>query len=177
MEESKKIADADRIEYRTFKGEEDLQTIISMIEKELSEPYPIYTYRYFVQKWPQHTFLAFLDGKCIGCIVSKLEDNFKQYWRTVKKRGYIAMLAVHPDYRRLGLGRKLVKKSIDQMKVEGADEVMLETEITNLAALKLYESFGFVRDKRQAQYYLNGNDAYKLKLFLTSKVVEEDSKE
>ena len=123
MEESKKcnlnfiftpfIADADRIEYRTFKDEQDLQTIISMIEKELSEPYPIYTYRYFVQKWPQHTFLAFLDGKCIGCIVSKLEDNVKQYWRTVKRRGYIAMLAVHPDYRRLGLGRKLVKKSID----------------------------------------------------------------
>jgi peptide alpha-N-acetyltransferase len=48
MEESKKIADADRIEYRTFKDEQDLQTIISMIEKELSEPYPIYTYRYFV---------------------------------------------------------------------------------------------------------------------------------
>ncbi len=58
------------------------------------------------------------------------------------------MLAVHPDYRRLGLGRKLVKKSIDQMKAEGADEVMLETEITNVAALRLYESFGFVRDKR-----------------------------
>jgi N-alpha-acetyltransferase 30 len=34
------------------------------------------------------------------------------------------------------------------MKAEGADEVMLETEITNLAALRLYESFGFVRDKR-----------------------------
>ena len=148
-----------------------------MIEKELSEPYPISTYRYFVQKWPQHTFLAFLDGKCIGCIVSKLEDNVKQYWRTVKKRGYIAMLAVHPDYRRLGLGRKLVKKSIDQMKAEGADEVMLETEITNLAALRLYESFGFVRDKRQAQYYLNGNDAYKLKLFLTSNANEEEQQE
>jgi peptide alpha-N-acetyltransferase len=153
-----------------------------MIEKELSEPYPIYTYRYFVKKWPQHTFLAFLDGKCIGCIVSKLEDNVKNYWRTVKKRGYIAMLAVLPEYRRLGLGRKLVKKSIDQMKAEGADEVMLETEITNQAALRLYEckcsslnifiAFGFVRDKRLAQYYLNGNDAYKLKLFLTSTLVE-----
>jgi N-alpha-acetyltransferase 30 len=60
------------------------------------------------------------------------------------------------------------------MKAEGADEVMLETEITNLAALRLYESFGFVRDKRQAQYYLNGNDAYKLKLFLTSSAAAED---
>ena len=47
-----------------------------------------------------------------------------------------------------------------------AEEVMLETEITNTAALRLYESFGFVRDKRLQQYYLNGNDAFKLKLFL-----------
>ena len=48
----------------------------------------------------------------------------------------------------------------------GAEEVILETEITNTAALKLYESFGFLRDKRLQSYYLNGNDAFKLKLFL-----------
>lgn len=29
--------------------------------------------------------------------------------------------------------------SIDAMKAQGADEIVLETEITNLAALKLYE--------------------------------------
>ena len=28
-------------------------------------------------------------------------------------------------------GRKLVRKSIDKMKEQGADEVVLETEITN----------------------------------------------
>lgn len=49
--------------------------------------------------------MAFLDGKCIGCIVSKLEKQVKHFWRTEKLRGYIAMLAVHPDYRRLGLGK------------------------------------------------------------------------
>ena len=51
-----------------------------MIETELSEPYPIYTYRYFVQKWPHLTMLAYKKGdnkKCIGCIVSKLEDLTK----------------------------------------------------------------------------------------------------
>jgi len=52
------------------------------------------------------------------------------------------------------------------MKEEGADEIILETEITNLSALRLYESFGFIRDKRLLSYYLNGNDAYKLKLYV-----------
>ena len=46
--------------------------------------------------------------------------------------------------------------------------MILEAEITNTAALRLYESFGFIRDKRLLTYYLNGNDAYKLKLYLTS---------
>ena len=58
------------------------------------------------------------------------------------------MLAVDPSCRRLGLGRKLVKMTIEAMQELGADEVILETEITNLAALRLYESFGFLRDKR-----------------------------
>lgn len=58
------------------------------------------------------------------------------------------MLSVEPEYRRFGLGRELVKRSIDIMIEKDVDEVMLETEITNIAALKLYESFGFIRDKR-----------------------------
>ena len=151
-----------------------MQTIISMIEKELSEPYPIYTYRFFVQKWPHLTFLAYRkndpERKCIGCIVSKLEDQVKHAARdevpVTRYRGYIAMLAVDPNSRRLGLGRKLVQKTIEDMTELGADEIILETEITNVAALRLYESFGFVREKRLQQYYLNGNDAFKLKLFL-----------
>ena len=64
------------IEFRTFSTERDLLTIISMIEKELSEPYPIYTYRYFVQKWPELCMLAYFKEKpdeIIACIVSKLE--------------------------------------------------------------------------------------------------------
>ncbi|CDW74088.1 n-acetyltransferase mak3 [Stylonychia lemnae] len=158
--------EVDKITYRNFESEKDLAIIIGLIEKELSEPYPIYTYRYFVQKWPQHTYLAFYEDQCIGCIVSKLDDHQKHGQYEKQKRGYIAMLAVHPDFRRLGLGRKLISKTLDKMKEDGADEIILETEITNLSALRLYESFGFIRDKRLLSYYLNGNDAYKLKLYV-----------
>jgi len=45
-------------------------------------------------------------------------------------------------------------------------KVVLETEITNSAALRLYEKLGFVRDKRLFRYYLNGVDALRLKLWL-----------
>lgn len=45
-------------------------------------------------------------------------------------------------------------------------QVVLETEITNKAALRLYENLGFVRDKRLFRYYLNGVDALRLKLWL-----------
>lgn len=51
------------------------------------------------------------------------------------------------------------------MLVYNADEVVLETEITNIPALRLYENLGFVRDKRLFDYYLNGVDALRLKLW------------
>ena len=81
-------------------------------------------------------------------------------------RGYIAMLAVKKEFRRLGIGKILVSKAIENMKIHGVDEIVLEAEYTNTPALKLYEGFGFVRDKRLQSYYLNGNDAFRLKLWL-----------
>lgn len=55
---------------------------------------------------------------------------------------------------------------LQAMIIDNADEVVLETEITNKPALRLYENLGFVRDKRLFRYYLNGVDALRLKLWL-----------
>lgn len=45
---------------------------------------------------------------------------------------------------------------------------MLETEVGNATALTLYAKLGFIREKRLANYYLNGSDAFRLKLWTTS---------
>ncbi len=42
----------------------------------------------------------------------------------------------------------------------------MEAEVTNAGALRLYANLGFIRDKRLLRYYLNGNDAFRLKLLL-----------
>lgn len=46
-------------------------------------------------------------------------------------------------------------------------QVVLETEFDNSAALSLYESLGFIREKRLYRFYLNGKDAFRLVLVVT----------
>ena len=69
-------------------------------------------------------------------------------------------------YAQQNAGSELVKKSIQEMIGRGCEEVMLEAEVTNAGALRLYSNLGFIRDKRLQRYYLNGNDAFRLKLLL-----------
>ncbi|XP_047997732.1 N-alpha-acetyltransferase 30 [Leguminivora glycinivorella] len=149
------------IDIISYESELQMPEIMRVIQKDLSEPYSIYTYRYFIHNWPKLCFLATHDGKCIGAIVCKLDMH-----RNVVKRGYIAMLAVDEKYRNKKIGSRLVRKAIQAMINDNADEVVLETEITNKPALILYENLGFVRDKRLFRYYLNGVDALRLKLWL-----------
>jgi len=75
------------------------------------------------------------------------------------------MLAVEKEFRRGGLGRRLAVEVLRRMS-NCCDELVLETEVTNTPALKLYESLGFIRDKRLCKYYMNGNDAWRLKVWL-----------
>lgn len=72
-------------------------------------------------------------------------------------------------------GSELVKMAIEEMARDGCEEVVLEAEVVNTGALKLYQALGFVRDKRLHRYYLNGTDAYRLKLVLPGKEELEEA--
>lgn len=155
------VMQKDEITYMRYESERQMSAIMQLITKDLSEPYSIYTYRYFIHNWPHLCFLAMHESEYVGAIVCKLDIHKK-----ITRRGYIAMLAVDKSVRRKKIGTSLVKMAIETMNNEGCDEVVLETEVTNQSALKLYENLGFVRDKRLFRYYLNGVDALRLKLWL-----------
>lgn len=101
------IPEQQDIVYKVYENELQMPDIMRLIQKDLSEPYSIYTYRYFIHNWPKLCFLAMHGTTCVGAIVCKLDIHRQQ-----SKRGYIAMLAVDKDYRKLKIGTNLVAKAI-----------------------------------------------------------------
>ncbi len=106
------------------------------------------------------------DSSLIGVVICKLEMHSSHSAPTL--RGYIAMLAVSAAHRGHGVATKLVRMAIDAMAERNAEEIVLETEETNIPAMRLYERLGFLRSKKLHRYYLNGNSAFRLVLLLKS---------
>ncbi len=161
--------DSNGYTYTTFPGEELTSEVMDLMTKNLSEPYPIFTYRYFLDSFPDLCIMVFDKDIFIGGIIGSTEVTSKK-----KTKGYIAMIAIKDEYRGKKIARHIVnlfiKRIINHYKL---NEIFIETEIDNYAALHLYESVGFKRVRLTPNYYLNGNSAYKLKLWLPS----EENKE
>ncbi|KAI0121642.1 acetyltransferase [Xylariales sp. AK1849] len=159
------------IQYEHALEEQYLPAIRALISKDLSEPYSIYVYRYFLYQWAHLCYMALdpTDSSLMGVIICKLEHHASHSPPT--HRGYIAMLAVSSAHRGNGIATALVQRAIDAMSERNADEVVLETEETNIPAMRLYERLGFLRSKKLHRYYLNGNSAYRLVLLLKSAAI------
>ena len=93
-----------RVTYVPYESELQMPDIMRLMKADLSEPYSIYTYRYFIHNWPRLCILAQCDDRYVGAIVCKLEPH---HYNT--RRGYIAMLAVDKDYRKRKIGQELVQ--------------------------------------------------------------------
>jgi len=71
---------------------------------------------------------------------------------------HIATIATHPDFRRRGIGQKLLIESLKSAKDEGARRAFLEVRAGNLGAQELYQKFGFVVDGIRPRYYKDNNE-------------------
>ncbi len=73
--------------------------------------------------------------------------------------GDITNLAVHPDYRREGIGGKLLELLIGLCHERGMQAITLEVRETNTAAQKLYEKAGFTVCGIRKAYYKDRENA------------------
>ncbi|EDR21652.1 N-terminal acetyltransferase C complex catalytic subunit MAK3, putative [Entamoeba dispar SAW760] len=169
---------SESIEIVPYTGEEQIGYIMDLMKRTLSEPYSIYTYRYFLKSWPHLCFFAKdkTTNKYVGCCIGKqsIQNNLQQ--------GYLAMLSVEDNYRRKGIATLLSMKLFNTMIENKCDRIVLETEADNVSSLALYTKLGFVKEQFLNKYYMNGSDAYQLTLALNpngvtkqlSLIIDED---
>lgn len=73
--------------------------------------------------------------------------------RVIADEAELLTIAVHPDLRRLGLGRRLLVAFLHQAAGRGAAAAFLEVGATNESALALYLDAGFRQVGRRSGYY------------------------
>ncbi|MGH9392344.1 MAG: ribosomal protein S18-alanine N-acetyltransferase [Vicinamibacteria bacterium] len=78
----------------------------------------------------------------------------------IEEEAHINNLAVHPEARRRGLGRRLMRAVLREAIRRGCRTALLQVRPSNEAAITLYRSVGFVPGGRRRSYYSNtGEDA------------------
>jgi len=67
------------VRFVPYRNEHDIPAIMELVSPSLSEPYSVFTYRYFVHNWPSLTVLAMADDsdEIIGCVVCKVDSDYQ----------------------------------------------------------------------------------------------------
>lgn len=152
----------DEIEiYRTTKEKSD--EIMRCGERNL----PVYPYVCDIIhaiEYPQHYMLFHAENKdrsVIGYLMCQTLNG--------KDMMYISSLCIDSEYRRKGIGRKLIEECKDECKERKVKNVRLHVHTENEGAIKLYKGCGFIIETTEPDYYgglyegARTQDAYMMK--------------
>ena len=111
--------------------------------------------------------LSLKETWSLGSIEQELSNKFARYivckdgdkvigfigaW-LIASEGQITNLAVHPDYRKRGIGKKLMKSLISSLKNEDCNAITLEVRESNTVAKNLYKNLGFLSEGIRKNFY------------------------
>ena len=109
---------------------------LKSFESEFSNPLAVY-------------FVALKDDKVIG---------YCGYW-WVFDEGQITNIAVHPDFRKMGIASALMDEMVKKCSVTDVYSLTLEVRVSNNPAISFYEKYWFKRVGLRPKYYDNKEDA------------------
>jgi ribosomal-protein-alanine N-acetyltransferase len=123
----------------------------------------------FPQPWSLSLFMSEFTNRLATYLVLRLKRKvigYIGYWYLFEE-AHITTFAIHPDYRRQGLGKQLLKHALNLILNQGCHEVFLEVRISNFPAQNLYHSLGFTAVGIRKKYYSDGEDAIIMKKIMS----------
>ncbi len=126
----------------------DLTAATEIDQLSFSHPWPKGAFEVEFENINSRCWVAEVDGRVVAAMV---------LWRVLDE-AHIATIAVHPDFRQQGIGKALLRASMDAAYQEGARIFQLEVRAGNLDAQKMYAGFGFEVVGRRLKYYKDNNE-------------------
>jgi ribosomal protein S18 acetylase RimI-like enzyme len=109
----------------------------------LVEPPPRHAAREFIEDARRRgmvQYVAIADGRIVGWC-----DIVPHAWEGFRHSGRLGM-GIDPEFRRKGIGRRLMDAAIGDARADGLTRIELEVFSSNIYAIKLYERRGFVHE-------------------------------
>jgi ribosomal-protein-alanine N-acetyltransferase len=115
----------------------------------------------FTTPWPAHAYRQELEGNRLAqYVVGTIGGEIVAYggiWLMVDE-AHVTTFAVHPRYRRRRIGERLLLSLLDLARDRQAREATLEVRLSNLAARRLYEKYGFRPVGIRPRYYSDNQE-------------------
>jgi ribosomal-protein-alanine N-acetyltransferase len=115
----------------------------------------------FSTPWPENAYRSeLMTNRLASYLVARIDGRIVAYggmWLMVDE-AHITTFAVHPAWRRQRIGERLLLAFLDLARDRHAREATLEVRLSNLAARRLYEKYGFRPVGLRPRYYSDNNE-------------------
>ena len=105
--------------------------------------------------WTEEQFRLGLERRAfyvLGYVLDGFLVGYLAYSRVLDEME-VLNLGVHPDFRKKGIGRELMRALLEQCRETGATKGLLDVKKSNYPAIALYESLGFKQVGVRKKYY------------------------
>ncbi|KPL04551.1 MAG: hypothetical protein AMJ90_00460 [candidate division Zixibacteria bacterium SM23_73_2] len=122
---------------------EDLDEVVKIENQSFSDP------------WKREFFSEEINNDFASPLVAKLDQNVVGYaclWIFFGEL-QIANIAVEKDFRRKGIGTKILERITDYARDKSCLKITLDVRESNQGAIDLYNKFGFKIVGRRKKYY------------------------
>ncbi|MEM3407538.1 MAG: ribosomal protein S18-alanine N-acetyltransferase [Nitrososphaerota archaeon] len=128
----------------------DLRKVYEIELESFDHPYPFPIFVGYLIKYSNGFLIAKINDQIVGYVIGIAEKNV----------GTIVSIAVKKDYRRKGIGKKLLNSIIEYFKSRSVSLINLQVRIDNYEAISFYEKNGFKKVRILKNYYSDGCDAF-----------------
>jgi len=133
----------------------DLDGIVAIEDVSFPSPWPRRLFEREIESERSYNRVMRISNAVVGYIIT---------W-TIYDEVHILNIAVHPEYREMGLGERLLTHCIRHSASNNMKYAILEVRTSNTGAQNLYEKLGFRTVQTRKKYYSDtGEDAFVMML-------------